>query len=68
MIKHEVDPTGAFDGGLDRPANVPLLTNRINQIVQTPRHKFLLEPPHEEVEGDKLLEVDDSVRNFLATI
>ena len=68
MIKHEVDPTGSFDNGLDRPANVPLLTSRINQIVQTPRHKFLLEPPHEEAEGDKLLEVDDSVRNFLATI
>ena len=68
MLKHEVSPTGAFDGGLDRPANIPQLTNRVSQIAETPRHKFLLESPYKEKDGDKLLIADNSVNQFLAEI
>jgi hypothetical protein len=40
----------------------------VNEIVKTDRYKFLIEAPYKEEDGDKLLIVDSSVKDFLSKI
>ena len=68
MLKHSVSPCAPFRAGLQSPKNLPLLQSRVNEIVKTDRYKFLIEAPYKEEDGDKLLIVDSSVKDFLSKI
>lgn len=65
MVKHSVSPCAPFDNGLQKPSNQDALMSRVNDIIKTPRHQFLLEKPHKEQEGDKALVVSGNVAEFI---
>lgn len=48
MLKHGVNPTAPFAFGLAQPVNAQQLAVRAEAIKKTPRHAFLIEPPHSE--------------------
>jgi|GEM_PF-2569597 len=66
MLKHGVDPVSPFQMGLPAPVCAPALAARAQQVAETPRHRFLLEAPHQEQEGDKALVPHESVKQFIA--
>lgn len=64
MIKHGVNPCAPFSTGLPSPASAGAITKRVFQIVQTDRHKFLLEKP-EEIDTTEPLQMSSEVKGFL---
>jgi len=54
MVKHKVDPSGSFMPGLAGPIDKMALRERVEYIVQTPKHKYLLEKTYEETDDEKL--------------
>jgi hypothetical protein len=42
MLKYRVDPTKPFHDGLERPNNIKLLKQRVENIFHSQRHQFIL--------------------------
>tara|TARA_R110002020_G_scaffold472593_1_gene700889 strand:+ start:585 stop:1241 length:657 start_codon:yes stop_codon:yes gene_type:complete len=65
MLKHKVRPSNPFISGLEKPVTAAITDGRAKEIFNSEKHKQLIAPVYEEVEGDKCLEAADSVKEFL---
>ena len=66
MLKHNINPCQPFYTGLPAPSNSGQIVSRVSQIVQTERHKFLLEKQDDET-PEEPLQMPWKVKAFLTS-